>query len=73
MARLFELVFLAFIFYLAFRRIVAPISRGFAERDREREQERRAEQASRSFRGTPVAPPRIDRTHAKDADFKDLA
>jgi hypothetical protein len=69
MARLFELVFLAFIFYLAFRRIVAPISRGFEERERER----RAEQASRNFRGTPAAPPRIDRTHAKDADFKDLA
>lgn len=69
MARLFELVFLAFILYFAIRRIVAPISRGFQERERER----REEQSSRSFRGTPVAPPRIDRTHAKDADFKDLA
>jgi len=69
MARLIELLFAAFILYFAFRRIVTPISRGFEERERER----REEQSSRRFRGAPVTPPTIDRTHAQDADFKDLA
>ena len=69
MGRLFELVFVAFILYYAFRRIAAPISRGYDERERERQEERIA----RDLRGTPIPPPKIDRTNAKDADFKDLA
>ncbi|HZK75547.1 MAG TPA: hypothetical protein VFD13_01450 [Candidatus Kapabacteria bacterium] len=69
MARLFELVFVAFLFYYAFRRIAIPISRGYKERERER----REEQSSKGFRGRPIASPKLDRTHAKDADFKDLA
>ena len=69
MARLFELVFAAFILYYAFRRIATPISRGYEERERER----REEQSSRGFRGRPISSPTLDRTHAKDADFKDLA
>jgi hypothetical protein len=69
MARLIELVFVAFILYYAFRRIATPISRGYDERERER----RAEQMTRTNRGTAAPLPKLDRTHAKDADFKDLA
>ena len=69
MARLIELLFAAFILYYAFRRIATPITRGYDERERERHEE----QVARSFRGAPIPPPRFYCTHAKDADFKDLA
>ncbi len=67
MARLIELLFFAFIIYLTFRRIAAPFRRGFAERERERNQEQR-------FRPWKSAKKevRIDRTNTKDAEFKDL-
>ncbi|HET6400414.1 MAG TPA: hypothetical protein VFH95_03360 [Candidatus Kapabacteria bacterium] len=69
MARIFELVFVAFLLYFAFRRIVAPLSRGYEERERER----REEEMGKRFRNAAPASPKIDRTHAQDADFKDLA
>ena len=64
MARLFELLFAAFLVYLAFRRIVAPIQRGYSERERER----------REHEGKRVAQahPKLDRSSARDAEFKDL-
>ncbi len=68
MARLFELFLIALIVYLALRRLTLPIRRGYNERERERQQERQA------FRGwTSKRPEQIDRTNAKDAEFKDLS
>ncbi len=63
MARFFELFIAAFILYLAFRRIVAPIQRGYDERDRERREHKQREAHSQS---------KLDRTSARDAQFKDL-
>lgn len=67
MARLIELLIFAIIIYLAFRRIAAPFRRGFDERERERGQEQR-------FRPwpSPKKAVKIDRSNAKDAEFKDL-
>jgi hypothetical protein len=62
MARLFELLFAAMILYFAFRRIVAPLQRGFQEREQERRNDRVA-----------ATPPKLDRTSVRDAEFKDLA
>jgi hypothetical protein len=62
MARLLELFFAAFLLYLAYRRIAAPIQRGFDERERERN-ERKTQQIPQS---------KLDRTSARDAEFKDL-
>ncbi len=69
MAWLIELIFVAFILYSALRRIAAPISRGYEERERER----RDEEMGKRFRNAAPPTPKIDRTHAQDADFKDLA
>ena len=69
MARIFEFVFVAFLLYFAYRRIATPIMRGYNERDREWREERIA----RSMRQRPPQPPKLDRTHAKDANFKDIS
>lgn len=67
MPRLIELFIFAIIIYFAYRRIAAPFRRGFDERERERQSE------SRSFKGwRPTRPEKIDRSNAKDAEFKDL-
>lgn len=63
-----EIVFIAFLLYLAYRRIASPMMRGYNERDREWREERIA----RQMRRAPPPPPRIDRTHVTDADFKDI-
>jgi hypothetical protein len=63
MARFFELLIAAFILYLAFRRIAAPIQRGYDERERERREHKQ--------RKTPTQS-KLDRTTARDAEFKDL-
>ena len=62
MARLFELLFAAFLIYFAYRRIAAPIQRGFDERERERK-ERKTQQIPQS---------KLDRASARDEEFKDL-
>ncbi len=62
MVRLLELLFAAMLIYLAYRRIAAPIQRGFHERERERTEEKRK-----------VASSKLDRSGARDAEFKDLA
>jgi len=64
-ARLIELIFFAFIFYSIVRRLVAPLRKGFAERERERNQER-------MFRHQKTEAPKIDRSGMKDAEFKDI-
>jgi hypothetical protein len=67
MPRLIELIIFALIIYFAYRRIAAPFRRGFEERERERMAERRA------FNGwRPSQREKIDRSNAKDAEFKDL-
>ena len=63
MARLLELLFVAMLMYLAYRRIASPIKRGFNERERERREEHR--------KSAPVS--KLDRTGVRDAEFKDLA
>lgn len=65
MARLIELLFFAFVFYMLIRRIAAPFRKGYAERERERNQER-------MFRRQKSEAPKIDRSGVKDAEFKDL-
>jgi len=68
MPRLIELFIFALIIYFAYRRIAAPFRRGFQERERERRSE------SRTFNGWSASrPPKIDRTNAKDAEFKDIS
>jgi hypothetical protein len=62
MARLFELLIAAFILYLAFRRIAAPMQRGYDERERERREAKRV----------PEVRSKLDRASARDAEFKDL-
>lgn len=62
MARIFELLFIAFLLYLAFRRVVAPIQRGFQEREQERARARHK----------PETTTKLDRASARDAQFKDL-
>jgi hypothetical protein len=62
MVRLFELLFAAILIYLAFRRIAAPLQRGYQEREQERRKDRVAS-----------TPPKLDRTSVRDAEFKDLA
>ena len=64
MARLFELLFAAFLLYLAYRRIAAPIQRGFDERERERRE--------RKTQHIPQPQSKLDRASARDAEFKDL-
>ena len=64
MARIFELLFAAFLLYFAFRRIVAPIQRGYDER----ESERRAHNSKH----VPQTQSKLDRASARDAEFKDL-
>ena len=67
MPRAIELIIFALIIYFAYRRIAAPFLRGFAERERERQSEKRA------FNGwRPAKREKIDRSNAKDAEFKDL-
>ncbi len=63
MARLFELLIGAIILYLAFRRIAAPIQRGYNERDRERQEHKQRETSVQS---------KLDRASARDAEFKDI-
>jgi hypothetical protein len=63
MARFFELLIAAFILYLAFRRIAAPIQRGYDERERERREHKQRETTIQS---------KLDRTTARDAEFKDI-
>jgi hypothetical protein len=63
MARIFELLFAAFLLYFAFRRIVAPIQRGYDERESERREHGRHVKQPQS---------KLDRTSARDAEFKDL-
>ena len=67
MYRLIELLFFALLIYMTYRRLVAPARRGFAERERERGQERHARQW-----GIGKKESRIDRSSVKDAEFKDL-
>ena len=62
MGRLFELLFAAILIYLAYRRIAAPIQRGFEEREQER-----------SKKNMVATPSKLDRTGVRDAEFKDLA
>jgi hypothetical protein len=64
MARIFELLFVAFLLYLAYRRIAAPIQRGFDERERERKASQQQQSTS--------SHPKLDRSSARDAAFKDL-
>jgi flagellar biosynthesis/type III secretory pathway M-ring protein FliF/YscJ len=64
-ARLIELLFFAFVFYMLVRRIAAPFRRGYAERERERAQDR-------AMRRQKKEAPKIDRSGMKDAEFKDL-
>ena len=61
MARLFELLFAAILLYLAFRRIAAPLQRGYHQREQERRKER-----------VTSTPSKLDRTSVRDAEFKDL-
>ncbi len=63
MARIFELFFAALLLYFAFRRIVAPIQRGYDERERERSEHKQRESHT---------PSKLDRASARDAEFKDL-
>ena len=67
MGRLLELLIVAIIFYLAYRRMMAPLRRGFNERERERREQS-------MFRGSNTKQPtqQIDRSHVEDADFKDI-
>jgi hypothetical protein len=66
MARIFEFLIVALILYLAYRRMADPLRRGYDERERERREERR-------FGGWgKKPPPQIDRSNAKDAEFKDI-
>ncbi len=65
MARLIELLFFAFVFYMLIRRIAAPFRKGYAERERERAQDRAIRQQKKDA-------PKIDRSGVKDAEFKDL-
>lgn len=68
MARLIEFLFVGFLIYFAYRRMAAPLTRGYYERDREMHEE----ELLRNFKNKIVSP-KIDRAHAKDADFKDLS
>lgn len=62
MARLFELLCVAILVYIAYRRVAAPLQRGYAERERER-----AKEAISSVHS------KLDRTSVRDAEFKDLS
>jgi hypothetical protein len=67
MPRVIELFIFALIIYFAYRRIAAPFRRGFNERERERQSEGRAFKGWRAPKHE-----KIDRSNAKDAEFKDL-
>ncbi len=68
MARLIEFLFVGLLLYFAYRRMATPLTRGYNEREREM----REEQTLRNVREKPLLP-KIDRTRAQDADFKDLS
>lgn len=67
MVRMIEFLLVGYLLYFAYRRMAAPLTRGYYERDREMHEE----ELLRNFK-KKIVTPQIDRTHAKDADFKDL-
>jgi hypothetical protein len=67
MARLVELLFFAIIIYMVYRRLALPFRRGYAEREAERRQG-----GMFGRRSTPKPQTQIDRSNAKDAEFKDI-
>jgi len=64
MGRILEFLFIAIIIYLAYRRIADPLRRGYNDRERERQS---------TFGWGKKATPKIDRSNAKDAEFKDIS
>ena len=66
MARIIEFLIVAFVIYFAYRRMMGPLRRGYDERERERHEE----SLFRGWRAKKPTP--IDRSHVKDADFKDI-
>jgi hypothetical protein len=65
MGRILEFLFIAIIIYLAYRRIADPLRRGYNDRERERR--------ASTFGWGKKDTPRIDRSNAKDAEFKDIS
>ncbi len=65
MARLVELFFFAIVIYMVYRRLfVLPFRRGYHEREKERQEGR--------FARWKAPKQQIDRSNAKDAEFKDI-
>jgi hypothetical protein len=63
---LVDYLFFLFIFYLLYNRLIRPLRNGYRARERERN-------AGRPFFSQPKQPdPRIDRSRAKDAEFRDI-
>ena len=63
---LIDYLFFLFVFYLLYRRLVVPFRKGYRARAQERN-------ANRPFFGqSKQTDPRIDRSHVKDAEFRDI-